>query len=162
MLQSYTAARDTRSLSISLIEAPPGFPKTNSTFNTALLYYEDTHGKVSALLRRLNYQIFSTESISKTQWIDITSQESKALPNEFRNLPGIKFSRTLYESNTNASLSTPFTSVGNLSGSSTGTLFYLLPNASLEIDNFRIPDGAFVCGGYLANSSGPGHFTGML
>lgn len=160
MSESYTAARDARSLSITHIEAPTGFPQTNSTYNTALLYYENTHGKISALLRRLNYQVSSTESTSETQWIDITSQESKALPNEFRNLPGI--SRTLYESNTNASLSTPFTSVGNLSGFSIGTLFYLLPNASLEIDNFRIPDGAFVCGGYLANSSGPGYFTGML
>lgn len=162
MSESYTAAKDTRSLSTTSIEAPMGFPNTNSSFNTALLYYENTHGKISALLRRLDYQVYSTESTGGTQWIDITSQDSKALPNEFRNVPGFNYSRTLYESNTNASFTTPFTSDANSSVFSVRTLFFLLPNASLEIDKFRIPDGAFVCAGYRTNSSGPGNFTGML
>ena len=52
--RDYSTAFDTRSLSVTLIpfSYSEGVPK-NFTGNTALLYYGDANGNVSALLRRL-------------------------------------------------------------------------------------------------------------
>lgn len=127
---SYNTAVDTRSLSISLFQPANGSSSfnayTNPTTNVALLYYENSSGKVSALL----YRLFTvgdqhSGSSSQDQWVDITSQESKELPHEFRNAPGFNysnsffetgpnhnttFSHTLYETDPIVVYSTPFTS----------------------------------------------------
>ena len=151
---------DARSLSIT----PIG--NGSSDTNSALLYYENPNGNVSALLRRGSFQ-------EQFQWVDITSQQSKSLPNEFRNAPGLnadndtdlpekvfgegfKDSKTLYESNTDAIFSTPFTSGANLSGPFIGALFYSPPESSL------FGSGSFTYAQYLIGPGGPGIFsTGM-
>ena len=107
--RKYSTAMDTRSLSISLIPDASNSSdlnaSKNSTTNVALLYYENPNGKVSALLHR-HLELFAEGSAagssSQEQWIDITSQESKALAKEFRNAPGLitatlftKFTMTL-------------------------------------------------------------------
>ena len=176
---NYSTAVDTRSLSISVFPAANGSssfnPDTNSTTNVALLYYENSNGKVSALLHRLltegnQYSGWS----SQDQWVDITSQESQKLPQEFRNAPGFSYSNSLYEfgSNHNATLfshtlyeadptavySTPFSSAANFFGPSAGALFYSpfnpLPNATSPLAG-----GSFFTAGYEIGLSGLGNFS---
>lgn len=159
MLGNLSTAVDTRSLSIASIGS--GSSDTNSTTNRAVLYYEDPTGKVSALLRRDNLTIFDGGRAVRYQWIDITSQESKSLPDEFRNIPGNSFSNTLYESDTNDTYSAPFTSGANFSDDSIGALFFSPSNSSLR----SIPPifgGSIVSTGYSIGASGPGHFISRM
>ncbi len=106
----YSTALDTRSLSISLFPVADNLSSLSldekSTTNVALLFYENPNGKVSALLHRLMNTFIEKPSAignSEDQWINITSQESKALPNEFRNAPGFNYNNTIYEYNTTLS-----------------------------------------------------------
>ena len=173
---NYSAAVDTRSLSISSVESgsPEPDPFKNSsrsyTRNSALLFYETSTGKVSALLRTI-YGVFTEQS---ALWIDITSQESKSLPMEFRNAPGrfyntynaqeipppanATFSHTLYEADTNATYGAPFTSGANFSATPVGALFYSPPNALLHGTPPTYSSG-FASAGYTVDPSGPGNFT---
>lgn len=140
---NYSTAVDTRSLSISLFPLANSSSLNtfeNSTVNVALLYYENPNGKVSALLHRRLQTILAKGpnaglSLSD-QWIDITSQESKALPDEFRGAPGFNYnntvqrrqtlndSRTLYEAEPFAVYSTPFFSASTFFRSSVGAMFF--------------------------------------
>ena len=124
----------------------PGAGAINaSNINQALLFYVNSTGQVSALLK-----LYHNET-AKTQWVDITSQESISLPREFVE-HGSDVDTTLYEtlygSQPNATFSTPFTSAANFSDNTVGALFYS-PNARIvEL-------------GYEVSISGPGYFTGM-
>ena len=141
---NYSTAVDTRSLSISLFPTANTSSNfnidENSTTNVALLFYENANEIVSALIHRL-INIVNEDpqagSSQQDQWIDITSQESQALPNEFRNPPGFNysntlyqlsgynttFSRTLHEADPVAVYNTPFVS-GPYFGGSVGAMFY--------------------------------------
>ena len=110
---NYSTALNTRSLSIT---STGSSSDTDSPENSALLYYENPFGKVSALLRH------------GWDWVDITDQESKSLPGEFRNAPDVGISKTLYESlHNNTSTSTPFTSGANWIGQPIAAVFYAPP-----------------------------------
>lgn len=180
---NYSAAVDTRSLSMSLFPTANTSSNfdlgKNSTTNVALLFYENPNGKVSALLYRLmnivdeNPQAGGSE---QDQWIDITSQESKALPNEFRNAPGFNysntlykdsgynttFSRTLYEADPIAVYSTPFFSAPNFFSGSVGAMFYSPFNLPLNAISPLAGDSFFTAN-YGTGLTGPGNFslTGM-
>ena len=161
---------DTRSLSITPIGN--GSSDANPTTNSALLYYENPNGNVSALLRRGSF-------VDQFQWVDITSQQSESLPNEFGNAPGLNAhsdtnlpeeisgdyfndSKTLYESDTDAIFSTPFTSGANLSGPFIGALFYSPPEPSLVNGKFPLSSGSFTYAGHSIGPGGPGYFgSGM-
>ena len=154
----------TRSLSISSIGGTEGvLPTTNSTTNSALLYYENSTGNVSLLLQRIKFiDSLRTHEDSTayrlSQWVDITSQESKSLPNDFHDTPGQTFSNTLYGSDTyNAIYSSPFTSGANFATWSVGTLFYS-PSSAAPND---VPiSGHFIAfGGCTFGPSGPGNFS---
>ena len=141
---NYSTAVDTRSLSISLFPTANTSSSfnigENSTTNVALLFYENPNGKVSALLHRF-INVVSEDpqggESQQDQWIDITSQESQALPNEFRNPPGFNysntlyklsgynttFSRTLHKADPIAVYNTPFASAPYFGGS-VDTIFY--------------------------------------
>ena len=151
---------DTRSLSITPIGN--GSSDTNLTTNSALLFYENPTGNVPALLQRISPNSNQAELSSQpqqVQWVDITSQKSQGLPDEFWN-DGLNLfdSRTLYESDMNATFSTPFTVIANDStltvgnqnevGAELGALFYSPPDASLASIS------------YVFNSSAPGDFIG--
>ncbi|CAD6586035.1 MAG: hypothetical protein ASARMPREDX12_002178 [Alectoria sarmentosa] len=126
----------------------------NSTTNLALLYYESPTGKPSALVQRIIPS--SIEGQGQIKWVDISSQESQSLPDDFRNVPEPdQLSFTLYESDTNATFSTPFTSATNFTDSAIGALFYS-PNVSL------VNGGPIVINGYEidGDSSNPSHFSG--
>lgn len=140
----------------------------NSTINSAILYYENLTGNVSALLQRTTshyYPSIHGKSAPET-WIDITSQDSKSLPSEFRNTPGRNssndsYSYTLYESDINATYSTPFTSGANFSGWSVGALFYSSSNAT-QLGGPLVSGGSIVFTGYMVGPNGTGNFnTGM-
>ncbi len=167
---------DTRSLSISFFPAANQSSSLNlekdSTNNLALLYYENPNGKVSALLHRLINEVSGLSS--QDQWIDITSQESKALPQEFSNAPGFNYSNSLYHQfglNLNATFSntlyevdpiivysTPFSSAANFFENSAGALFYSPFNARLNPTS-PLAGGCFFNAGYDINLSGPGNFS---
>ncbi|KAL9071738.1 MAG: hypothetical protein Q9161_004002 [Pseudevernia consocians] len=181
---NYSTAVDTRSLSISLFPMANSSSSLNilgenSTANIALLFYETPNGKVSALLHRLILKIvdensqagsFSPES-PQDQWINITSQESKALPNEFRNAPGFNysntlykvsgynttFSQTLYEADPIAVYSTPFFSAPNLFGS-VGAVFYSPFNLPLNAISPLAGDSFFTAT-YEIGLTGSGNFS---
>ena len=143
---------DTRSLSYNPL---PETTTGNSTTNLALLYYENPSGNPSALVQRV-YQ--SSPGEGQILWVDISSQESKSLPDEFRNVPGPhQLSHTLYESNTNATFSTPFTSAINFTDSAIGALFYS-PNVLLD------DGGPIVVTGYDIDGdhSNPSYFRGGM
>ena len=101
---NWTTAVNTRSLSFCLLNKT--ILSSNSTLNLALLFYENPTGKISALLQRENMP-----RQGATEWIDITSQGTKSLPDGFHIGPDLKYDRipTLYETNTNATFSTLFT-----------------------------------------------------
>ncbi|KAM0802654.1 hypothetical protein BDR22DRAFT_843688 [Usnea florida] len=148
LVRNLSTAVNTRSLSFNPL---PETTAGNSTTNAALLYYENPTGKPSALLQRISQQ----SSGDQVQWVDISSQESKSLPGDFRNVPGPQqLSFTLYESDTNATFSTPFTSAINFSDSAIGALFYS-PNVNL------VNGGPIVVTGYDIDSdlSNPSHFS---
>lgn len=124
---NWSTAEDMRSLSFKSFNET----LTNSTINSALLYYENPTGNVSALLQRTNAQ-------GQITWVDITSQESKSLPDNFRNAPepydsynDYNISFTLYELDNNATFSIPFTSAPNFAGNTMTALFYS-PKVSTE------------------------------
>lgn len=175
---NYSTAVDTRSLSISLSPAPNASSTpssfnayTNSTTNVALLYYENTKGEVSALLHRLLTFGDKQSSSQQDQWIDITNQESKALPREFRNAPGFiysnsfydtgpnhntTFSHTLHETDPIAVYSTPFASTGDSFGSS--AMFYS-PLDPLPNTTSPLAGGSFFNAYYNIGLNGPGNFS---
>ncbi len=172
----FPTAANTRSLSVALIGN--GSLSTNTTTNSALLYYENPNGNISALLRR------GDPLREDAQWIDITSQGSESLPDEFRNTPSFNVptlytngrSRTLYESDTDATFNTPFrsgasfpsvlfydpTCAGISSCTAIGAIGlenYSSSNATL--DNGGSPEVAasFVYTTYTIGFSGPGNFS---
>ncbi|CAD6569571.1 MAG: hypothetical protein ASARMPRED_002950 [Alectoria sarmentosa] len=159
----YSTAVDTRSLSINTI----GGVSSNSTMDLALLYYEIPNGIVSALLQRWNSTVYPNGifEFSNPQWVDITSQDSKSLPDEFRSIPtntssDILYSNALYESDTNATFSTPFTSGGanNISGSLMKAISYSPSNDS-PIGEAFVSGGAIVYTGYMVGPNGSGKFN---
>ena len=153
-----STAIDTRSLSITSVSNTD----TNSTTNSGLLYYENPTVNVSALLQRISPQPTQNLKALNAQWIDITSQESKSLPGEFRNVPDFNSSNTLYESYTNAIFSTPFTSGVTLSGSSIGALLFSPPT---KASRFKADGGplfsasTIVSADYKIGPRGPGSFS---
>ena len=178
--RNYSTAVDTRSLSISLFPAANESSTSNahlgSISNIALLYYENPNGKVSALL----YRLLAIErklgepqsSYLQDQWVDVTSQESRALPDEFFN-PDIihsfstkydrnaTFSHTLYDVNPNIVYSTPFTSAANFYWFAAGALFYSLLDPML---NTTSPSTSPIAGGFFyviydTGFSGLGNFS---
>ena len=133
---------DTRSLSIT---STGRSSDTGSLTDSALLYYENPTGRVSALFQHGH------------EWVDITSQGSQSLPDEFHNAPDFNSSKTLYNSaETNAILSTPFTSGANWTGYSIGALFYSPPNASSVKG---VSGGSIVFAGYEISPSSPGNLS---
>lgn len=170
---NYSTAVDTRSLSIIQFPGANGsfFPNPNVTSitNIALLYYESPNGNVSALLNRAIQGPGSKGDINMlVQWIDITSQESKALPHEFRNAPGFNyssslgpeveenatFSYTLYETDPITIFSTPFSS----DGTSGSALFYSPSNPLLNAAS-SLAGGSILDTSYTIGTSGPGNFS---
>ncbi|CAD6592462.1 MAG: hypothetical protein ASARMPREDX12_006139 [Alectoria sarmentosa] len=145
---NWSTAVDTRSLSFCSIPSPETAPN-NSTLNIALLFYENSKGKVSALLQRGSSGGNGSYQSGTIRWVDITSQESRSLPNDFRNTPSSNNnqSTTLYESDTNATFSAPFTSAANISAYGPTMLSYS-PNSRISI----------VATGYAGSTSGPGIF----
>ena len=138
------------SLSITSIEGV--LPSTNTTINSALLYYENPTGNVSALLQR-------TSITFADECVDITSQASESLPNEFRNSAG-QTSNTLYESDTNATYSTPFTSGANFTGWDIGALFY--SPSTLDDGTPIVSGGGIAVAGYTVASRIGRFSAGML
>lgn len=174
----YSTAVDTRSLSIILFSVAndsSNLNNENSTTNIALLYYENPNGKVSALLYRPLTVIAENQNDGPyllDQWIDITSQESKALPNEFRNAPGFNysdalythsgygnatFSHTLYEADPIAVYSTPFCSAPNTFGVSVAW-FYSPFNLPLNAITPLAGD-SFFAASYMVGLNGSGNFS---
>ena len=182
-LSAYKTAVNTRSLSITSIGN--GSSSTNFTTDSALLYYENPDGNMSALLQR-------GDPLYPAQWIDITSQGSESLPDEFRNNQSSTVyvtatSATLYESDTNATFNTPF-----ISGADFDALFYTASStivgltstcaesrscftigaialenyssANATLDNGGHPDsgGNFVYTTYTIGLGGPGNFSSSM
>ena len=183
---NYSTAVDTRSLSISLFPMANSSSNLNigenSTTNIALLFYETPNGKVSALLHRLIIIVNENPqagSSPQDQWINITSQESKALPNEFRNAPKFNyrntpyegdpllgdghnptFSHTLYEADPIAVYSTPFFSALNPNGSlgANCAMFYSPFNLPLNATSPLAGD-SFITATYEIGLNGSGNFS---
>ena len=131
---NWTTAANTRSLSFCLLNG------TTLNGNPALLFYENPTGKISALLQHNNGTGYS-------DWIDITSQGSRSLPEAFHH--GFDrnsgLSPTLYEAGTDATFSTPFTCTEEGPTNSVQLAFYS-PNAT----------GAIGIVEYESNSSSSG------
>ena len=151
---NWSTAVNTRSLSFILL--PRTEASNNPILNLGLLFYENPTGKLSALLQRDNSSGYASSSI---EWIDITSQGSRSLPDAFRNDPSSdnNNSNTLYESDTNTTFSTPFTCTANFSNAAVQLLFYS-PNAtdpigSIDYDSDRSGDYTFSKGMYYAYSN---------
>ena len=139
-LGNWSTAVDAQSLSFCFL---PGIGVYNtSNINRALLLYENSTGQVSALL-----QLFQYTTPQQTQWVDITSQESRSLPNEFK-LRDPGGSTTLTESQPNAKFSAPFVSAANFSKNAVGALFSSPNDTITEVI-------------YNVSTSGPGLFSGM-
>ena len=143
---NWSTAVDTRSLSFC------GLPEigttNNATRNLALLFYENSTKHVSALLQRVQ------KNSSLIQWVDITSQESRSLPDEFRNVPD-HASTTLYESDTQSTFNAPFVSAAKFFGGAATALFYS-PRAGVAGLGVEAID-------YDTGTSGPGTFSsGMI
>ena len=148
---NFSTAVTTRSLSIF----------RNSTYRLplTLVYYEDPKERISVLSQQPSR--FADDADS--EWVDMTSQESKSLPDDFRNNPASVaegYSKTLYESlRTNTTLRAPFT-CGETWSSSVGTflvgaIFYSPQLSSPNASNFQ-----FVIEGYTMGPGGsPGNFT---
>lgn len=140
---------NTRSLSVAqtAIVLPD---ETSTQRDLTLLYYENPAGKVSALSQET---IVDSQS---TEWVDITSQQSKSLPERYRNTPGSTtgtYSKTLDEtvdSNT-FTLSAPFTCEGILSD---GPYYIEAIFYSTDASNSEI-----LTNGYVTGPSGAGNFS---
>lgn len=173
----YRTAVDTRSLSISLFPfanySSALHPKENMTANIALLVFKNPNGNVSALLYRQNFIVYgdSQEVSCQDQWINITSQDSEALPKEFHNAPGFNYSdaltslttnntiysRTLYEADPIVVYNTPFFSAPNLFGS-IGLMFYSPLNLMMDASS-PLAGSNFVIAGYTTSLNGSGSFS---
>ena len=158
--QNRSTAIGTRSLSVTSVSGSSvDTLARNSTTNSALLYFEDETGNVSALLQHVNE--------TDTQWFDITSQNEhhgifpdSPRVDDFSKAPNFDplndFSHTLYESIANTTFSVPFTCKANFlrlsKGGSTSmrALFYAPGNASLVADFFDV------------GPSGPGNYSGCM
>ena len=132
---------------IELPSTPVPIPKVPIPLDSlyrSLLYYEDPTGRISVLSQQF-LEIETNRGLIErppAEWVNVTSQESKSLPDEFRNTPasasvvgGHNSSKTLYESlGSNTTIRAPFTSGANWSGFCVGAIFYspqfYLPNAS--------------------------------
>ena len=174
---TYNTTEDTRSLSITLLQGADNSSSLdsskNSTFNVALLYCEDPNGKISALLHRLiiNLEDSNDGSLLQGDWLNITSQGSKALPNGFRNPPDFNssntlpkdsgyttaFSRTLYEADPLAIYNTPFFSFLGGSGN-VFAVFYSPFTLQLNTTSPLAGDNFFT-GIYGIGQTGPGNFS---
>ena len=112
---------DTRSLSFVLL--PRTGSGNTSTLDLALLLYENPAENVSALLQRGND---SENDPTLNEWVDITNQRSRSLPDAFHIAAGSDHfgSPTLYESDTSATFSTPFTCTTDLDENFVRLLFY--------------------------------------
>ena len=163
---NYSTAVDTRSLSISsfnFANDSSGLGSGENSTNLALLFFENPNGKVSALLHR---SVFTEkpqgELFEHDQWIDITSQESKALPKEFHNPPGFdssnSSSRTLYEADPNGiyEFNTPFLSAPWSDGF-VGAMFYTPFNLTLSYAS-PVAGNGFYYAGYKTSLNGSGDF----
>ena len=136
---------DTRSLSIT---STGRVSDTGSPQNSALLYYENPTGKVSALLQH------------GWEWVDITSQQSKSLPDEFHNAPYAESSKTLYESDdSNLTFRAPFSSGANWLTSGIGALFYSPSNAPSASGGQPV---SIWYDGYTIGPTGSGNFSGSM
>lgn len=163
---NYSTAVDTRSLSISLFkfaDESSGLHSGENLTNLALLFFENPNGKVSALLQRLVITVEPQgEKLWSDQWIDITSQESKALPKEFHNAPGFNssntLSRTLYEADKfgEYEYNTPFFSAPYSDGS-VGAIFYTPFNLALSYAS-PVAGNSFYYAGYKTSLNGSGDF----
>ena len=121
--------------------------------NAALLLYENPAGNVSALLQRVT-PTNGNFSLNRFDWIDITSQRSNSLPDEFHNTPQMSgddrnYTKTLYESGVDSTYSSPFTSGSNFSGSPIGALFF----SPYDIG------GRVTSTGYTIGPQGAGNFS---
>lgn len=154
---NFSTAVNTRSLSVAQTESVLS-NETSTGTDLALLYYENPTGKVSALSQETVVEgvegVEGGESIN-TEWVDITSQESKSLPDRYRNTPGSTaedYSKTLDESlDSNVfTLSAPFTCEGNsFNGPVVKAIFYSTGALNLEIQ-FNV---------YTTGPSGAGNFS---
>lgn len=172
---NYRTAINTRSLSISLFPfanySSALRPKESMTANVALLVFENLNGNVSALLYRQNFTVYGDVISSQDQWINITSQDSKALPKEFHNAPGFNYSdvftslhtdrtiysRTLYEADPIVVYNTPFFSAPNFFGS-IGLMFYSPLNLMTDAPS-PLAGSNFVIAGYTTSLNGSGNFS---
>ena len=147
----------TRSLSIvRVLISSPLDGGTGDLSDLSLLYYEDPTGRISVLSQR---PVGNT-----TEWVNLTSQESKSLPDEFRNTPASTaggHSKTLYESlGTDTTLRAPFTCGANWTTSfvgnvSIGAIFYSPQVSSPNASNFQ-----FVIEDYIIGpEDSPGNFS---
>ena len=162
--ENYSTAETSQSLSITSI---PGklLTDNNSTMKSAILYYENPTGNVSASLQRTTSRFYPDyrgdhldASPLNYNWVDTASQESTSLPHEFRNTPKRNsskalYSHTLYESDANATYSALFTGGAKVSNWTVGALF-CSPNPSLRSGK---PFTEFA--GYTVGSSGTGNFS---
>lgn len=158
----YSTAVYTRSLSIT--STGYGSSDIKSTTNSALLYYENPTGNVSALLQRFSPQdpqYSQYSQVEQAQWIDITSQKSKSLPDEFRNVPHSNHSNTLYETSPWGGFGTPFTGGAYFSNISIGAVIYQ-PHVSWGSDGPPESGGLIVFTNYTVGPSGPGGFEGGM
>lgn len=126
---------------------------SNETSTGTLLYYENPTGKVSALSENL---VFNGDD----EWVDITSQESKSLPESYRNTPGSTAgggSKTLDESLNSSvlTLSAPFTCGANLSnGFAIEAIFY-----STNAMDPKIQSNSYTIGPIVGSFSQSMHFV---
>ena len=100
-----------------------------------LLYYENSTGGLSALFQETGLDQ-GIENF-RDHWVDITSQESKSLPDGFRNSPNSTaegYSKTFYESlvTNSFTLSASFTCQSGSGNRDIGAMFY-----SPNVSNFR-------------------------
>ena len=138
---------NTRSLSV----AQTGNLSFNDTSTRTLLYYENPSGKVSALTVG---PVFN--GTDGDAWIDITSQESKSLPESYRNTPGSTAggsSKILDESLDSSvfTLSAPFT-CGDYNNAIEGTFY------SKNATDPEILSNTYTTGPIVGNFSQSTHF----
>ena len=177
-LGNYSTAVDTRSLSISLFPLANNSSNLNttqnSTTNVALLFYENPNGKVTTLLYRLINTFNRPSGFLFEQWINITSQENKTLPNEFYNAPGFNYSNTLnypcdsysnttcshtlYEADPDVLYNTPFFSAPNNLFGSLGAMFYSPSRHPLNASSTSDSD-SFITINYSIDLNGSGNFS---
>ena len=130
----------TRSLSVA--STGTSLSSSQDISDLALLYYENPYGKVSALCQESYFANLGDQGFGAitNKWIDITSQESKSLPDEFRNaaaLAPVANSKTLDESFM-SNISAPFTCKTD----SGVEAYFFSPNAS----NFEFRSNIYVTG----------------